>query len=259
MPVNARGIAFDRIDLTAPWREPAAPVILLHGIGANRHCWADWVGVISPHHPVIRSDLRGFGESAPLPTGADLLEVLVEDVLALMPEGQRVHLVGESAGGSIMLATALRHPDRVRSVTLSNAAITGRRIGQIDRWRPLLAQGIAAWNAHMMECRFAPGAISAQAWDWYAAQQGRTVPASALAIADLLSTLELGEQLPALIPPLLVLHPDASPFVPLSVYDDLERQCPGSELMVWQGVRHGLPFSHGRACAERLLSFLRTR
>jgi hypothetical protein len=66
-----------------------------------------------------------------------------------------------------------------------------------------------------------------------------------------------GAPLPALIPPLLVLHPDASPFVPLSVYDGLERLCPGAELTVWQAVRHGLSFSHGRECAERLLSSLR--
>ncbi len=259
MPVNARGIAFDLIDLTAPWREPAAPVILLHGIGANRLCWTDWVGVLSPHHPVIRCDLRGFGESALLPEDDDLLAVLIEDVLALMPEGERVHLVGESAGGSIMLATALAHPDRVRSVTLSNAAITGRRIGQIDRWRPLFADGVAAWNAHMMDCRFAPGAISDQAWAWYAAQQGRTRPASALAIADLLSALELADRLPALKPDLLVLHPDASPFVPLSVYDGLHSACPRAELEIYRGVRHGLPFSHGRDCAQRLLAFLRGR
>ncbi|MBU6271304.1 MAG: alpha/beta hydrolase [Betaproteobacteria bacterium] len=256
MPVNARGIAFDLVDLTAPWREPAAPVILLHGIGANRLCWTEWVGVLCPHHPVIRCDLRGFGESAALPEAGDLLFELVADVVSLMPAGGQVHLVGESAGGTIMLATALRHPERVRSLTLSNAAITGRRIGQLDRWRPLFAQGVAAWNAHMMECRFAPGAISEQAWAWYAAQQGRTRPASALAIADLLATLELGEQLPTLQPDLLVLHPDASPFVPLSVYDGLSAACPRAELEVYRGVRHGLPFSHGYDCARRLLAFL---
>lgn len=256
MPVNARGIAFDQIDLTAPWRDRAPTVILLHGIGASRACWSDWLAVLCPHHPVIRCDLRGFGESAPLPEGPGLLEVLIDDVLSLLPPGERVHLVGESAGGAIMLAVALRHGERVRSVTLSNAAITGRSIGQIDRWRPLFAQGVEAWNADMMACRFAPGAIDARAWAWYSAQQARTRPESALAIADLLAGLELRDQLPALAPELLVLHPDASPFVPLSVYADLATLRPGAQLEVFRGVRHGLPFSHGQACAQRVLAFL---
>ena len=54
-----------------------------------------------------------------------------------------------------------------------------------------------------------------------------------------------GAPLPALNPTLLVLHRDASPFVPLSVYDCLERLCPGVELAVWRGVRHGLPTRTG--------------
>ena len=258
MPVNVRGIAFESIDLTAPWRAPAPPVILLHGIGANRHCWADWLAVLCPHYPVLRCDLRGFGESAPLPEGPGLLDVLIDDVVSLMPPGERVHLVGESAGGTIMLASALRHPDRVRSVTLSNAAISGRQIGQIDRWRPLFAQGVEAWNAHMMECRFAPGAIDARAHAWYREQQGRTRPESALAIADLLGSLELLSELPGLQAKLLVLHPDASPFVPLSTYDGLNSLVPSARLEVFRGVRHGLPFSHGNQCASVLLDFLKT-
>lgn len=256
MPVNARGIAFESIDLTAAWRATATPVILLHGIGAHRHCWADWLAVLCPHYPVVRCDLRGFGESVPLPEGPGLLDVLIDDVVSLMPAGERVHLVGESAGGSIMLATALRHPDRVKSVTLSNASITGRQIGQIDRWRPLFAQGVEAWNDHMMDCRFAPGALDAQAQAWYRMQQGRTRPESAMAIADLLSTLELRSELPGLQAKLLVLHPDASPFVSLSTYDGLNELVPSARLEVFKGVRHGLPFSHGHQCARVLLEFL---
>lgn len=257
MPVNARGIAFDRVDLTAPWRPAAPAVLLLHGIGASRPCWNDWLSVLCAHHPVIRCDLRGFGDSASLPDTADLLDVLIDDVLSLMPPDEPIHLVGESAGGAVVLAVALAHGERVRTVTLSNAAISGRSLGQIDRWRPLFDQGMAAWNAHMMACRFEPGAIDEAAWEWYAAQQSRTSPESALRMADLLAGLALREQLPTLRPPLLVMHPDASPFVPLSAYDALDTLCPGAELAVFAGVRHGLPFSHGRQCAERLLQFLR--
>ena len=41
MPISPRGIAYDTLDLTAPWRARGAPIVFVHGIGANRQCWAD--------------------------------------------------------------------------------------------------------------------------------------------------------------------------------------------------------------------------
>ena len=90
MPISARGIAFEALDITAPWRSRGAPIVFLHGIGANRHCWADWVAVLAGRHPIIRADLRGFAQSAALPKDQPLLDVLIDDMLELMPEAPQL-------------------------------------------------------------------------------------------------------------------------------------------------------------------------
>jgi pimeloyl-ACP methyl ester carboxylesterase len=260
MATSSRGLAYDVIDMAPPWRARGRPVVFHHGIGANRDTWAGWLPQVAARHPVVRFDMRGFGASAPLPAApADLMDVLIEDVLDVAPDDGPVHLVGESAGGTIVLAAALRHPGRVASVTISNAAIAGSGIGQIDSWRPLFADGVKAWNDRMMECRFAPGAIDEAAAAWYASVQSRTQPSAALAVADMLAATDLTRELPRLHCPLLVLIPDASPFVPASMYDGIEARVPQVEKKVFEGVRHGLPFSHPQECARTLLDFIQRR
>mgnify|MGYP002683799648 CR=1 FL=1 len=81
MPISPRGIAYDTLDLTAPWRARGAPIVFVHGIGANRQCWADWIAVLAGGHPIIRHDLRGFAQSADLPMDQPLMDVLIDDVL----------------------------------------------------------------------------------------------------------------------------------------------------------------------------------
>lgn len=260
MTTSTRGLTYDTTDMTPPWRRRGTPVVFHHGIGANRDAWSAWLPVMAARHPATRFDMRGFGNSAPLPArSADLMDLLIADLFDVAPRGEPVHLVGESAGGTIVLAAALRHPERVASVTISNAAIVGSGIGQIDGWRALFDAGVEAWNDRMMACRFAPGAIDDAAAAWYSAQQLRTTPAAALAVADMLAATDLRGPLSRLRAPLLVLIPDSSPFVPASMYDGIEDLVPGVETKVFEGVRHGLPFSHAEECASVVIDFIERR
>ena len=67
---------------------------------------------------------------------------------------------------------------------------------------------------------------------------------------------DLTEQLPNLKPPLMLLHPDDSPFIPVAVMADLHTRVPGSRLNVIGNARHGLPFSHADVCSRLLGDFL---
>jgi pimeloyl-ACP methyl ester carboxylesterase len=69
-------------------------------------------------HPVVSFDLRGHGRSTM--AGPYAIEGgWLEDLMAVLDglELGSVHLVGGSLGGTISLAAAALHPDRVRSVT----------------------------------------------------------------------------------------------------------------------------------------------
>ena len=260
MAATPSGLVYGTTDLRPPWRTSCLPVLFHHGIGTNRDIWSDWLPIIAARHPIIRFDTRGFGAS-PVP-GEDhvwTLDALVEDlceVADVMGDGP-IHLVGESIGGTIALAAALRHRDRFASLTVSNTAHRGPGVGRVAGWRDEVSRGgIAGWSRDMMEHRFAPGAISDAKLTWFAAEQARAKAHVVLDLGDLLAGTDLTDELPNLNVPLLILSPDGSPFVPASMATELAGLVAGSELAVFPGTRHGLPFSHGPECAERVAGFL---
>jgi pimeloyl-ACP methyl ester carboxylesterase len=260
MPLTQRGLFTSKTDLRAPWTRSGLPVVFHHGIGTNQDVWSDWLPVISPRHVCHRFDFRGFGQSVIPPEGHNWsLDEFIDDLMAVTDAtgAERVHIVGESMGGTVALAAALRHPQRFASVTISNAAYKGSAIGRLPGWHEEIARdGMAAWAERLMGFRFAPGALDAERHRWYATEQARGKAHVILGIGDLLARTDLGDALPKLQAPLLILMPDGSPFVSVQQGVDIKARVPDAELAVFPGTRHGLPFSHGRECAERLLAFL---
>jgi pimeloyl-ACP methyl ester carboxylesterase len=94
------------------------PLLLIHGLGVTRRCWDPIVPALESRHEVLRHDLPGFGESAPLPDGvpcsADGFADALERELDALGIGQP-HVVGHSMGGWIALELAAR--GRARTVT----------------------------------------------------------------------------------------------------------------------------------------------
>ncbi len=254
------GLAFDTIDLVAPWHQGSRPVVFHHGIGTDRHVWSDWLPSIVTRHKVVRFDTRGFGQSAIPPEDhrwtleaglSDLMEMV--DVAGPGP----VHLVGESFGGTICLLAAIRHPDRIASVTASNTAFKGAGIAHVAGWRAAFArQGVEAWSEEMMPRRFAPGALDDARWRWFHTTQAASAGHVMAGLGELLAATDLTDDLPRLKAPLLILMPDRSPFVTARMGVELAERVPHAELAMYPGTRHGLPFSHGAACGERLAGHL---
>jgi 4,5:9,10-diseco-3-hydroxy-5,9,17-trioxoandrosta-1(10),2-diene-4-oate hydrolase len=112
------------------WDEGSGPpVILIHGIGASLEYWLYTVPALAQHHRVVAVDLPGcgFSERGPkLPTLEEVADLIVDlqDALGF----ERASLIGNSLGGLVALETALRHPDRIDRLILSNSAGLGREI-----------------------------------------------------------------------------------------------------------------------------------
>ena len=258
--MTARGLAYTLTDLRPPWRGDGRPVVLHHGIGTNRDIWCGWLPQIATRHRVARFDFRGFGSSF-IPdhrhkwSMAELIADLYE-VADLAGPGP-VHLVGESMGGTVVLAAALAQPERVASVTISNAAYKGQGIGRLPGWKAEIERdGIAGWAERMMTLRFAPGAADADRLAWFAAEQARAKAHVVLGLGELLAVQDLTEAVSKLKAPLLILAPDSSPFVPVRLATELVELVPHAELSVFAGVRHGLPFSHAEDAARLTCDFL---
>jgi pimeloyl-ACP methyl ester carboxylesterase len=112
------------------------------------------------------------------------------------------------------------------------------------------------WSRHMMAARFHPGALTDAEWAWFEAQQAAACPDTVLALLAALVGANLVDRLPGLRPPLLLLHPDGSPFIPVPVMADFHARVPGARLHVFGHAKHGLPFSHGAECARVVRGFL---
>ncbi len=249
-------------DLTPPWVVDPPTLVMHHGVGASHHIFDAWLPALGLTHRILRFDMRGHGQSdRPDATPLDM-DLLSDDLLAVMDAAcvRRAHLLGESIGATIALLTALRAPERVISLTVSNGAHLGTSIELVSGWQRMIEDdGMTAWSDFMMEGRFAPDAITPAAWRWFRDQQATACPATVLRMLTALVGADLLDRLPGLRPPLLILHPDRSPFVPVPVVADLAARVPGSRLHVIGGARHGLPFSHPSLCAGLVADFVRAR
>lgn len=100
-----------------------APVLLIHGSGPGVSAWANWRLVIpelAKARRVIAPDMVGFGYSD-RPAGIQYtMDTWVQQALDLIDALglEQVDLVGNSFGGALALALAIRAPQRVRRLVL---------------------------------------------------------------------------------------------------------------------------------------------
>ena len=252
-------IAFEVIDHVPPWLAPARTVLFHHGLGTRSACWDGWTPVLAGRYRLVRFDMRGHGAS-PLPAGFRWsLAALVDDLLAVADAtgAERFHLVGESTGGTVALALAARHPERVLSVTVSNGAHRGGSIRNLEPWRRIIREeGMAAWSAHMMGQRFFEDALTDGMRRWYETRQAESDPDAILGATAMLVAVDLLAELDRVTCPVLLLHPDSSPFIPVETMAELKRALPDARLQVFAHARHGLPFSHAAECAAAVAGFI---
>ncbi|HMB52659.1 MAG TPA: alpha/beta hydrolase [Thermoanaerobaculia bacterium] len=119
------------------------PVVFVHGFGASSYAWRDVVDLLPERHTVA-FDLYGFGWTE-RPPGlvpytrqgqVELLRALLDHLGV-----ERADLVGHSYGGSVSVAFAIAHPERLRSLTLVDSAhpeYPRRRRSRLARWRPVV-------------------------------------------------------------------------------------------------------------------------
>lgn len=104
-----------------------APIVLLHGFGADGTSWAPVVERLGAGRPLRTPDLASHGRS---PHRAERFDDLVDALEADLEPigGEGLHLVGHSLGGAVALALAARGRIRVLTQTLLAPAGLGPEI-----------------------------------------------------------------------------------------------------------------------------------
>lgn len=146
--------------------DPALPVLLLsNSIATDLHMWDAQIPALSQRFRVLRYDARGHGGSG-APAGAYSLDRLGRDVLELLDALRldRVHFLGLSLGGFVGQWLAVRAPERIDRLVLSNtsahlgpAAVFDERIREAEAatdMRAIAEQFLRNWfPAPMLEAR----------------------------------------------------------------------------------------------------------
>ena len=96
------------------------PLLLVSGLGGPAVGWLLQVKDLSARYQVITLDNRGVGESEMPDLPSYPTALLADDAAVLLDHlgVTRAHVVGASMGGTIAMELAIRHPKRVRSLSI---------------------------------------------------------------------------------------------------------------------------------------------
>jgi 3-oxoadipate enol-lactonase len=113
---------------------PDAPVVMLsNSLLSSYPMWDDQIDALTEDFQVLRYDTRGHG-GTDAPAEPYSIDIFVEDVVGLL-DGlgiERVHFVGLSMGGFIAQLLAVKHPDRVISLSLCDTASKSKASRRFD-------------------------------------------------------------------------------------------------------------------------------
>ncbi|MDR0780173.1 MAG: alpha/beta fold hydrolase, partial [Pseudomonadales bacterium] len=116
--ITAAGIRTNYHDLGS-----GPPVLMIHGSGPGVSAWANWrlaMPELARRARVIAPDMAGFGFTERPPGFVYRMDAWVAQALGLLDALgiEKTDLVGNSFGGGLALALAIRHPKRVRRLVL---------------------------------------------------------------------------------------------------------------------------------------------
>ncbi len=245
-------------DFTDPWAD-SPTVLLLHAAMGNARRWHSWVPALCRKYRVVRPDMRGHGQSEVPGLQRELsLEVLLEDVLALLDHigCERVHVVGNSAGGYVGQHLAMAHPKRVRTLALFGSA-PGLKNSQAASWLPQVqAKGLRAFLAETIDDRFPPQLAGTPQAEAFLDALGNNDIAYIARFIGTMASQEWSDRLHLIQCPTLAVVPGAGRIGALDAYRPLRERIARCEYLVYDGERHSICEYLPDRCVADLLSFL---
>jgi 3-oxoadipate enol-lactonase len=253
-----------RIHYEVTGRGSGPPLLLIQGLGADKHGWDLQRLAFSLRYRVIALDNRGAGRSDK-PFGDYSIDQMADDAAAVLDvlEIERAHVVGASMGGAIAQMIAVRHPERLRSLGLVCTACRNQP------WREELLQGWAR-TAHTRGL----GRMTKEAARWVIGPRsfrrlvpvlgwlgplglGRPSHAFEAQVAAILAADDtLRSRLGEIAVPTIVIVGNQDILTPRGDSEELAERIPTAELVVISGAAHGLMIEHASTFNRILGDFL---
>ena len=239
-------------------------LVLLHGFGASVFSWREVMeplaeSLASEIGTVIAFDRPAFGlTERPMPGQWEgespySAKAQVELTVGLLDElgVERAILVGNSAGGTIAVLTALTYPQRVQALVLVDAAVYAHSgspslvrllasTPQMQRIGPLVARRIRGWGIDFARSAWHdPSRITAEVWEGYLKPlQAENWDRALWELTRASGSHNLEERLAEIRMPCLVITGDDDRIVPMEQSIRLADELPDAELVVIPDCGH---------------------
>ena len=253
-----------RLHYEAIGRRNGPPVLMIQGLGTDKHGWDLQRIALAPRYRTIALDNRGAGRSDK-PFGAYSLEQMADDAIAVLDHAgvESAHVIGASMGGAISQVLALKYPDRVRSLTLACTACRHHpwRRELLEEWASMATErGMGAMAGEAARWVIGPRSFR-RVWPmigWFGPLAlGRPAHAFVAQVRAILATDDsLADQLSTLAVPTLVLVGNQDILTPRGDAEELAERIPNAELAVISGAAHGLMVEHASTFNRLLGDFL---
>jgi pimeloyl-ACP methyl ester carboxylesterase len=251
-------------DFTDPWRRPAETVLMLHGNAESGLAWWAWVPLLARHYHTVRPDMRGFGQSTPMPREYPwTLDRLIEDFCLLMDHLgiDRLHLLGAKIGGTIARAFAARRPERVKTLTVVGTPPPlrpGAKEGVAALIEMFEKEGVEAWARSNMANRLG-SVFPPEGFEFWCKYMGRTAVSTQLGFMPTIAVADIRGDLPKIQCPTLVITTEESGLGTVAETRAWQQQIPHSELVVLPGNSYHVAATHAEQSARAMLDFLSRR
>jgi aminoacrylate hydrolase len=244
---------------------PAPTVLLSSGLGGTAGYWAPQLGALTPRYRVVTYDQAGTGRNKRDLSDDHSIAAMADEILAVLDATgtDTAHVVGHALGGLAGLDLAIRHPERLRSLTVVNgwaaAHAHTRRCFEL-RLMLLAHEGPAAY------VRAQP--IFLYPADWLAKNAERAAQEEAHGLAGFQGAATLCRRIAALLAfdatphlgglrlPTLISAARDDVLVPCSMSEQLAAAIPGARLDVAPWGAHAINVTQPDAFNAMLLRFL---
>lgn len=250
-------------DFTDPWRQPRT-ILMLHGNAESGLAWYAWVPKLARAYRVVRPDMRGFGDSTPMPADHKwTLDALCDDFCRLMDHLgiARFHLIGAKIGGTIARAFAARRPERLITLTVVGTP-PPFRVGAAERVPDLIrdfqTHGVEYWARQNMGDRLG-SAFPPEGVEWWAKFMGRTAVSTQIGFMGTIACADISADLPKIACPTLVITTEQSGLGTVEETRAWQQRIPDSELLVLPGNSYHVAATHADRAAETTLDFIARR
>jgi pimeloyl-ACP methyl ester carboxylesterase len=261
----------DGVELHYVEKGKGVPIVFVHGGGGDCTAWDHHLGAFAEHYRAIAFSARyNYPNTNKRQPGYSLI-VAADDLAALIKKLDlgKVHVVGHSLGGGTALFLALRHPELVRTLTMSDSGVhfKGDKLPEVvlaanEKARAAFAKGNTEEALQTLLEVPTGGKVKIKEFN-------EVLRTRLMRNAGQLEALVNGDMFPEvdrdalkkLAVPTLLLFAEKSGPVFKGTREELMRVLPekNRKLVIVPGAGHGFHWSHAELFRKEILEFLKDR